>query len=197
MHIVHPCHGCSMYHEIDFKKTVSNPGHHEGFSKFLEAKVETNLNSHVSLKKSVFLIYILLNIGCGQVGFIPGSRETVVYETLLTTTSLYFIMLLSCLSNRPVGFIACLCAVFSAQVHGNRTGMTRPGHRSLQNANAEQNKRRYSARFLYNSTPSFSAPEASTAGTMAGPPPDLISTWHDLSIKRAFYHWPHAGLSFC
>lgn len=106
-------------------------------------------------------------------------------------------MLLSCLSNRPVGFIACLCAVFSAQVHGNRTGMTRPGHRSLQNANAEQNKRRYSARFLYNSTPSFSAPEASTAGTMAGPPPDLISTWHDLSIKRAFYHWPHAGLSFC
>lgn len=99
--------------------------------------------------------------------------------------------------NRPVGFIACLCAVFSARVHGNRTGMTRPGHRSLQNANAEQNKRRYSARFLYNSTPSFSAPEASMAGTMAGPPPDLISTWHDLSIKSAFYHWPHAGLSFC
>lgn len=99
--------------------------------------------------------------------------------------------------NRPVGFIACLRAVFSTRAHGNKTGMTRPGHSSLQNANAEQNKRRYSAHFLYNSTPSFSAPEASTARTMAGPPPDLISTWHDLSIKRPFYHWPHTGLSFC
>lgn len=29
-----------------------------------------------------------------------------------------------------------------------------------------------------------------------GPPPDLISTWHNLSAGRSFHHCPHTGTSF-
>lgn len=56
-----------------------------------------------------------------------------------------------------------------------------------------QNKRQNSARFLYKPPSSFGSPGASTSGTIADPPPytppppDLISTWHDLSVKRGLF----------
>lgn len=186
MHIVHPCRGCFMYCEIVLKISFQSWSS-QRVLQILRGKGGNQSEFSCKLKKCVFKICFTLIFYLTWV-VVKSSQEAERRSYMrLSLPPLPFT--LSCcwvVCNRPVGVIACLCGVFSTRVHGNKTGMTRPSHRSLQDANAEQNKRRYSAHFLYNSTPSFSAPEASTAGTMAGPPPDLISTWHDLSIKRPF-----------
>lgn len=59
-----------------------------------------------------------------------------------------------------------------------------------------QRASQHRAHFLYNLSPSLSIHLRRLLWQNNGPPPDLISTWHNLFLWKPFHHWPHTGTSF-